>query len=80
MEFELRNWTTWDRVSFWTILSLPTLIFRVDKANLKSPRSHPISLATVCAPVIVHDEISLQTEPQEQEFIKLHQKMIHIQY
>lgn len=41
---------TWDRVSFWTILSFPTLILRVDKANLSSPASHPIKLATLCRP------------------------------
>lgn len=39
-----------DKVSFWTMLSLPTLIFRVDKVSLSSSSSHSISLATVCKP------------------------------
>jgi hypothetical protein len=41
---------TWDSVNFWTILSFPTLILRVDKANLSSPTSHPTNLATLYRP------------------------------
>lgn len=36
-----------ESVNFWTIVSLPTLILRVDKARLRSSMLHPINLATV---------------------------------
>lgn len=50
---------TCDKVSFWMILSLPTLILRVDKANLSSPTSHPINLATVVKPETWNMQISI---------------------
>lgn len=41
---------TCESVNFWTILSLPTLILRVERASLSSSISHPINLATVIKP------------------------------
>ena len=52
---------TCDRVSFWTILSFPTLILRVDKANLSSPASHPIKLATLSRPESKTSHLTLRT-------------------
>lgn len=48
--FKMESLVTCDSVSFWTILSLPTLILRVDKANLSSSMSHPTNLAELCRP------------------------------
>lgn len=48
--FKMESLVTCDSVSFWTILSLPTLILRVDKASLSSPTSHPINLAALPRP------------------------------
>lgn len=44
--------STWEKVSFCTILSLLTFILRVVRAKLRLSTLHPISLATVCAPEI----------------------------
>lgn len=41
---------TCESVRFWTIVSFPTLILRVDKASFSSPMSHPINLATLIKP------------------------------
>lgn len=45
--FKHSNNFTCDNVNFWTIVSLPTFILRVDKANLRSPELQPINLVTL---------------------------------
>lgn len=55
-------------MSFWTISSLRTLIFRVDRANFKSPIVHPRSLATVSAPATIENNEFMQELQKGQKF------------
>jgi hypothetical protein len=52
------HFLTCDKDSFWTIVSFPTLILRVDKASLSSPTLQPINFATVVRPE--HEKCKLQ--------------------
>lgn len=47
---------TCDCVSFWTILSFPTFILRVDRVNLRSSTSQPINSATCNKPLEVRKD------------------------
>jgi len=47
-------------VNFWTILSFPTFILRVDRVNLRSSMSQPINSATCNKPLEVRKRINVR--------------------